>query len=190
MLRYGLRRRDVAELLGKPLNSSGGYSNSTVDRWLAGNHRVPEPFLELLTLKLAGRKERPDAWQRLLRQPVAYASQRELERDLAEVLKDIDRGILPRTPRTARPESLRRAGYLLELIAHFGGDRFAPVREKLLAEAAGLRKRIRGASASEPFRRGDSRPVRRCMDDLARKWRLSRGVDIRRFRQLARTGVV
>jgi transcriptional regulator with XRE-family HTH domain len=40
MLRYGLRRRDVAELLGKPLNSAGGYSNSTIDRWLSGANQV------------------------------------------------------------------------------------------------------------------------------------------------------
>ena len=118
VLRYGLRRRDVADLLGKPLNSAGGYSNSTVDHWLAGRHNVPEHVLMLLEMKLADRVVSDDPWQRLIRQPMPYKSQRELEADLARVLEKLQNGELPSTPRTARPEVLQRAGYWLELIAH------------------------------------------------------------------------
>lgn len=187
MLRYGLRRRDVAGLLGKPLNAAGGYSNSTVDRWLAGDPPVPAPMLELLRLKLAGKPERPDPWQRLIRQPLPYPDLREMERDLAQVMAELDQGKMPKTPRTAHPETLRRAGYLLELIAHFGGARFAPVRDRLLREAEAIRGRIRESPPMEPFRHGEAHREPG-MDDLAHKWWLSRGADLRRFRQLATTG--
>ncbi len=189
MLRFALRRRDVAQLLGKPLNSAGGYSNSTVDSWLSGANRAPEMALELLELKLAGRAEQPDPWQRLIRQPMPYRDQRELEADLAPVLQQIERGHLPRTPRTSRPLVLQRAGYLLELIAHLGGPRFKSYREQLLEEAARLRVQLNNRIETEPLRAGEC--VRsETMDDLARKWGLTRGADIRRFRQLALTGRV
>lgn len=187
MLRYGLRRRDVAELLGKPLNSAGGYSNSTVDRWLSGANQVPDMALELLAFKLVGREGRPDPWQRLIRQPVAYRDQRELETDLAVVLARIARGDIPSTGRTSRPVALQRAGYLLELIAQLGGPRFQPQREKLLEEAARLCARLGDRGQSIPLRANEG-VSGRTMDDLARKWGLSRGADIRRFRQLALSG--
>jgi transcriptional regulator with XRE-family HTH domain len=52
MLRHGLSRRDVARLLGKPLNSARGQSNSTVDSWLSGKTPMPPLAQELLKLKL------------------------------------------------------------------------------------------------------------------------------------------
>lgn len=189
MLRYALRRRDVAELLGKSLNSAGGYSNSTVDRWLSGENQVPEMALELLAMKLGSRAERPDPWQRLVRQPVAYRDQRELEADLSQVLERIVRGEIPRTGRASRPLVLQRAGYLLELIAQLGGPRFQPQRKKLLQEAERLRARLAERNEPAPLRASD-RGTGDTMDDLARKWRLTRGADIRRFRQLALTGHV
>ncbi len=189
MLRHGLRRRDVAELLGKPLNSAGGYSNSTVDRWLSGANQVPDMALELLELKLAGREGRPDRWQRLIRQPLSYQDQRELEADLAPVMEQIERGEMPRTPRSLRPLALQRAGYWLELIAQLGGPRFKPQRDRLLTEAARLRERLHERTEAAPLRAGD-RVDHETMDDLARKWRLTKGADIRRFRQLALTGRV
>lgn len=187
MLRHGLRRRDVAQLLSKPLNSAAGYSNSTVDRWLSGDHRVPELALELLKLKLADRIEADDPWQRLIRQPVPYRTQRELEADLARVLERIEHGELPRTGRIVRPLPLQRAGCWLELVARLGGRRFKPHRDVLLREANRLRARIPENAKPGPLRAGDTRRVK-TMDDLARKWRLTRGADIRRFRQLAHTG--
>jgi hypothetical protein len=189
MLRYALRRRDVAQLLGKPLNSAGGYSNSTVDRWLSGTNRVPEMALELIELKLAGRSERPDPWQRLIRQPIPYRDQRELEADLTLVLERIAQGEMPRTGPASRPLTLQRAGYLLELIAHLGGPRYKPQRERLLEVAARLHERLNRRTRTEPLRAGE-RVQGPTMDDLARKWGLSRGADIRRFRQLALTGQV
>ncbi|MBB6088051.1 hypothetical protein [Wenzhouxiangella marina] len=189
MIRYALRRRDVARLLGKPLNSAEGYSNSTVDRWLSGDNPVPEMALELLTMKLEGREERSDHWQCLIRQPLGYRDQRALEVDLAAVMAQIERGNLPRTGRTSRPEALQRAGYLLELIAQLGGPRFQPHREKLLKEAARLRARLGERRQSVPLRANEA-VHSETMDDLARKWGLSRGADIRRFRQLALSGHV
>ena len=189
MLRYGLRRRDVAQLLGKPLNSASGYSNSTIDRWLSGGNPVPDIALELLELKLVGREGRPDPWKRLIKQPLAYRDQRELEADLAPVMDQIESGQLPRTPRTSRPLALQRAGYLLELIAHLGGPRFKPQRDRLIAEAARLRERITDRTEAGPLRAGEQ-VGDEIMDDLARKWGLTRGADIRRFRQLALTGRV
>lgn len=189
MLRYALRRRDVAQLLGKPLNAAGGYSNSTVDSWLSGTNRVPEMALELIDLKLAGKEEHPDPWQRLIRQPVPYRDQRELEADLAAVLQQLERGQLPRTGRTPGSIVLQRAGYWLELVAHLGGPRYKPQRERLLEEAAQLHKRLNGRIETEPLRVGE-RVEGQTMDDLARKWGLTRGADIRRFRQLALTGRV
>ncbi|QOC24038.1 hypothetical protein IC757_08030 [Wenzhouxiangella sp. AB-CW3] len=189
MLRYGLRRRDVAELLGKPLNSAGGYSNSTVDRWLSGRNQIPDMALELLEMKLADREGRPDPWQRLIRQTLEYRDQRELEADLASVLESIAGGELPRTPKSSRPLALQRAGYLLELIAQLGGPRFKPQRDQLLNEAARLQERLNERTEPGPLRSGDE--VRgETMDDLARKWKLTKGADIRRFRQLALTGHV
>ena len=189
MLRHGLRRRDVAKLLGKPLNAAGGYSNSTVDQWLSGVHQAPGHVLELLELKLAGRQQRPDSWQRLIRQPLPYADQRELERDLARVLEQVAGGELPRTGRVSKALALQRAGYWLELIAQLGGPRFKPHRASLLTEANRLRKRLDNRTQAEPLRAGD--PVNsETQDDLARKWSLTRGTDIQRFRQLALTGHV
>ena len=189
ILRYALRRRDVAELLGKSLNSAGGYSNSTVDRWLSGENQVPDMALELLAMKLEGRAERPDPWQRLIRQPVAYRDQRELEADLAPVLEQIAHGKIPRTGRASRPLVLQRAGYLLELIAQLGGPRFQPQRKELLEEAGRLRVRLGKRGQPEPLRASQRVPVD-TMDDLARKWGLTRGADIQRFRQLALSGHV
>lgn len=189
MIRYGLRRRDVAELLDKPLNSAGGYSNSTVDRWLSGANRIPKMALDLLALKLSDTEERPDPWQRLIRQPLAYRDQRELEADLALVLEQIARGELPRTGRACRTVVLQRAGYLLELVAHLGGPRFQPHRERLLEEAGRLHGRLGENTEPEPLRAGERVPGE-TMDDLARKWGLTRGADIRRFRQLALSGQV
>ena len=40
MLRYRLRRRDLAALLGNRLNAAGGYSRSEVDCWLSGMRNV------------------------------------------------------------------------------------------------------------------------------------------------------
>jgi hypothetical protein len=103
---------------------------------------MPEMAVELLTMKLEGTDEQPDAWQRLIRQPVGYRDQRELEIDLAAVLAQIERGDIPRTGRSSRPATLQRAGYLLELIAQLGGPRFQPHLEKLLKEAALLQARL------------------------------------------------
>lgn len=189
MLRYALRRRDVAELLGKPLNSAGGYSNSTVDRWLSGKTRIPGFALELLELKLAGRAEQLDPWQRLIRQPVPYADQRDMESDLKAVLTGLEQGELPRVGRGSKSVALKRAGYWLELIAQLGGPRFKPWRKPLLDEARRIRERVDQGGSAEPLRAGDRCP-RKTMDDLAIKWGLARGADIRRFRQLARTGTV
>ncbi|TVQ38915.1 MAG: hypothetical protein EA370_05350 [Wenzhouxiangella sp.] len=174
---------------GSTEKASVGYSNSTVDRWLSGTNQVPEMALELIDLKLAGKEEHPDPWQRLIRQPMPYADQRELEADLAAVLQQIERGQLPRTGRTSRPLVLQRAGYWLELIAHLGGPRFKPQRERLLEEAAKLGKRLNGRVEPEPLRAGQ-RVQGPIIDDLAKKWGLTRGADIRRFRQLALTGHV
>lgn len=50
--KHGLKGRDIAQLLGKPLNSSNGYSNRTVDHWLDGSRACPAMAIELLRLKL------------------------------------------------------------------------------------------------------------------------------------------
>lgn len=189
MLRYALRRRDVAGLLGKPLNSAGGYSNSTVDRWLDGKNPIPGVALELLELKLADRDERLDPWQRLIRQPVPYADQRDMEADLKAVLACLERGGIPRVGRGSKSVALKRAGYWLELIAQLGGPRFRPWRQPLLTEARRIRRRLGEAGLLEPLRAGDRRP-RETMDDLALKWGLAPGADISRFRRLALTGRV
>lgn len=52
MTRHRLSRRRVAELLGKPLSSSGGRGNSTVDAWLSGRNPCPDWAVELLRYKL------------------------------------------------------------------------------------------------------------------------------------------
>lgn len=189
MLRHMLRRRDLAQLLGKPLNSAGGYSNSTVDRWLSRDNPVPAMVIELLELKLAGRADRVDPWQRLIRQPVPYADLRELEQDLARVMARVERGEIPRTGRLKQSLPLRRAGYWLELMAHLGGPRLKPQRGALLAEARKLHNKAGAPGSVAPLRAGDRRP-RKSLDDLARKWGLAPGADIARFRQLARTGHV
>lgn len=85
--------------------------------------------------------------------------------------------------------AMRRAGYWLELIAQLGGSRFRAYRQDLLDEARRLRERLDGMEPVEPLRAGDPR-LRETMDDLARKWGLAPGADIRRFRQLTHTGVV
>jgi len=189
MLRHGLRRRDVAKLLGKPLNAGGGYSNSTVDRWLSGGNRMPRPLLELLELKLGEAETDVDAWQRLIRQPVPYVDERDMERDLARVIDRVARGDIPRSGRLKKELPLRRAGYWLELMGHLGGARLREQRIALLAEARRLRHRVGPAESIEPLRAGDSRPSE-TQDDLARAWGLAPGADIARFRQLARSGHV
>ena len=189
MLRYALRRRDVAALLGKPLNSAGGYSNSTIDRWLGGKSRIPGFALELLELKLADRDEQLDPWQRLIRQPVPYADQREMEADLKLVLTCLEQGELPRTGRGGKPVALKRAGYWLELLAQLGGPRFKPWRQVLLREARRIQERVGETGSIEALRAGDTRPGK-TMDDLAIKWGLAPGADISRFRQIAQTGTV
>lgn len=189
MLHHGLKRRDVAHLLGKTLNAGGGYSNSTVDRWLSGKNRMPEPMLELLELKLRGSADQSDAWQRLIQQPLPYTDQREMERDLARVLEHVADGDLPRIGRLKKPLPLRRAGYLLELMGHLGGPRLKGQRHALLAQARRLRDRVGAPASVEPLRAGDTRN-RETQDDLARDWGLAPGADIARFRQLARTGHV
>lgn len=189
MLQYGLRRRDVARLLGKTLNAGGGYSNSTVDSWLSGKNRMPEPMLELLDLKLGGRANQSEAWQRLIQQPLPYTDQREMERDLACVMDRVAHGDVPRVGRLKKPLPLRRAGYLLELMGHLGGPRLSGQRKALLTAARHLRDRVGVLDSIEPLRSGDSRQ-RETRDDLARDWGLAPAADISRFRQLARTGHV
>jgi hypothetical protein len=189
MLHYGLGRRDLAKLLGKPLNSAGGYSNSTIDQWLSGKNRVPKLALELLRLKLKGRRRATSAWPRLLRQPLPYASQREMETDLASAMNELKRGQLPELGRFRAEVPLRRAGYLLELTSHFGGPTYAALRDQLLEQASVLHQRLPSSQTMATFREGDQ-PRTSLMDDLARRWGLSAGTDVRRFRQLARTGHV
>lgn len=189
MLRYGLSRRDAAKLLGKPLNSAGGYSNSTVDSWLSGKNRVPKAVLELLRLKLKGRKSATSAWPRLLHQPLPYASQRELEADLAGALNELKQGQLPDLGRVRAQAPLRRAGYLFELTSHFGGPAYQGLRDQMLERAQLLRQRLPQTPVVVTFRAGDQ-PRDFLMDDLARRWGLSAGTDVRRFRQLAQTGHV
>lgn len=189
MLQHGLRRRDVARLLGKPLNAGGGYSNSTVDRWLSGGNRMPRPLLELLELKLGEADTEVDPWQRLIRQPAPYADQRDMEHDLAWVIDRVARGDIPRSGRLKKNLALRRAGYWLELMGHLGGTRLQDQRNALLAEARRLRQRVGPAGSIEPLRAGDLRP-RETRDDLARAWGLAPGADIARFRQLVKTGHV
>jgi transcriptional regulator with XRE-family HTH domain len=189
MLRHGLSRRDVARLLGKPLNSARGQSNSTVDSWLSGKTPMPPLAQELLKLKLRGRKPTQDPWQRLLTQPLPYASQRELETDLAEVLKDIRQGQLPDLRKFRAQPALRRAGYLFELTSHFGGPVYERQRTRLQARAQQLRARLTQTPAPVSFR-ADDKPRECLMDDLAARWKLAAGTDVRRFRQLARTGHV
>jgi len=189
MLHHGLKRRDVARLLGKTLNAGGGYSNSTIDSWLSGRNRMPEPMLELLELKLGGSADQSEAWQRLIQQPLPYTDQREMERDLARVLEQAAHGDLPRLGRLKKPLPLRRAGYLLELMGHLGGPRHEGQRRELLSQARRLRDRVGVPASIEPLRAGDTR-TRETEDDLAREWGLAPGADIARFRQLARTGHV
>lgn len=205
MLHHDLKRRDVARLLGKRLNSGGGYSNSTVDSWLSGKNRMPEPMLELLKLKLGESADcedrrnddrndnchnnRPEAWQRLIQQPLAYRDQRAMERDLAQVINRVAHGDVPNVGRLKKQLPLRRAGYLLELMGHLGGTRLEAQRKALLAEARRLHERVGVPDSIEPLRAGDSRP-RETRDDLAREWGLAPGADIARFRQLVRTGHV
>jgi transcriptional regulator with XRE-family HTH domain len=189
MLQHGLKRRDVARLLGKALNAGGGYSNSTVDRWLSGKNRMPKAMLELLELRLGSTADRSEAWQRLIQQPLPYSDQRAMERDLAIVLDQVARGHLPRVGRLKKPLPLRRAGYLLELMGHLGGPRLEGQRKALLAQARLLRDRVGEPVSIQPLRAGDPRK-RETQDDLARDWGLAPGADIARFRQLARTGQV
>lgn len=194
MLRYDLSRRDVARLLNKPLNSARGYSNSTVDNWLSGKTAVPPLALELLRLKLRGRKQVKNPWHRLLRQPLPYASQRELETDLAEALRDLKQGHLPNLGQVRAPAPLRRAGYLLDLATHFGGPAYEGQRARMQVLTQQLRAhlqqtQVQQTSVPVSFR-VDDQPRAFLMDDLAASWGLAAGTDVRRFRQLARTGHV
>jgi transcriptional regulator with XRE-family HTH domain len=189
MLRYGLSRRDVARLLEKPLNSARGYSNSTVDNWLSGKTPISPLALELLRLKLKGRKPIKDPWQRLLRQPEPYSSQRELETDLADALNDLKAGQLPDLGRVRAQAPLRRAGYLFDLTTHFGGPAYEGLREQMQARAKQLHQRLGQIPVVVTFR-ADDRPREFLMDDLAAHWGLAAGTDVRRFRQLAKTGHV
>ena len=129
------------------------------------------------------------AWQRLINQSPPYQDQRELEQDLAPVLEHIAAGAMPCTQGLLDQLSVQRAGYWLEIIAHLGGPRFKPHRSRLLAEAERLYQRMNTDAPTEPLRAGEqvSSPT---LDDLARKWHLTRGADIQRFRQLAHTGHV
>ncbi|MDZ7789942.1 MAG: hypothetical protein U5L08_05490 [Xanthomonadales bacterium] len=52
-----------------------------------------ERGLPLLEVKLADRPELPDAWQRLVRQPVPYANPRDMEGDLRVVLANVERSL-------------------------------------------------------------------------------------------------
>jgi hypothetical protein len=140
-------------------------------------------------LKLRSRKPVNNAWQRLLRQPLPYASQRELEGDLAAALNELKQGRLPDLGRVRAHAPLRRAGYLLELTSHFGGPTYAGLREQMLERARQLRQRLPQMPVVVTFRAGDQ-PRSFLMDDLARHWGLAAGTDVRRFRQLARTGHV
>jgi hypothetical protein len=125
----------------------------------------------------------------LLRQPLPYASQRELDTDLADALKELKQGQLPDLGRIRAQTPLRRAGYLFELAAHFGGPAYETLREQMLERARQLRRRLSQTPAGVTFRAGD-RPRDVLMDDLARRWGLAAGTDVRRFRQLARSGHV
>lgn len=130
-----------------------------------------------------------DPWQRLIRQPLPYADEREMERDLAQVMEQVARGHVPRSGRLKSTLPIRRAGYWLELMGHLGGPRLQAQRKALLAEARRLHERIGPPDSIEPLRAGDSRP-RETQDDIARDWGLAPGANIARFRQLARTGHV
>lgn len=189
MFRHGLSRRDVARLLSKPLNSARGQSNSTIDSWLSGKSSVPTLALEFLRLKLKGRKPFQDPWQRLLRQSLPYASQRELEVDLSDALKELKQGKFPDLRKFRAQPSLRRAGYLYDLTSHFGGPAYERQRARLQARAEQLRARLPQAAVPVTFRE-DDQPREFLMDDLAARWGLAAGTDVRRFRQLARTGHV
>lgn len=57
-----LTRKRTAELLGMPLNASGGYSNSTLDGWLRNARSCPRWPLELLQLKLKLMPDLPEGW--------------------------------------------------------------------------------------------------------------------------------
>lgn len=194
MLRYDLSRRDVARLLNKPLNSARGYSNSTVDNWLSGKTAMSPLASELLKLKLKGREQVRNPWQRLLHQPLPYNSQREMEADLAEALQDIKQGHLPNLGKVRAQAPVRRAGYLLDLASHFGGPAYEEQRAQMQARIQHLRARLQQApvqNASAPVTfRADDQPREFLMDDLAANWGLAAGTDVRRFRQLAQTGHV
>ena len=145
--------------------------------------------LELLELKRVDEPIWLDRWERLIRQPIPYIDQRELEQDLGVVLEQIAVGNIPPVGNLTNQAALRRAGYWLEIIAHLGGPRFQPHRARLLAEAKRLHERIDPGGPAELLRAGEE-VKSHTLDDLARKWHLTRGADLRRFRQLAQTGSV
>jgi len=112
-----------------------------------------------------------------------------MERDLAHVFTSLENGRVPKTGRSIEPMALRRAGYWLELIAQLGGPRLILNRDALMHEAGRLHRRLFEFREPAQLLAADSRNGT-TMDDLARKWGLTSGTDIRRFRQLALTGHV
>lgn len=52
MKRQKLKRRDVADILRKPLNCSNGYSNSTIDGWLSDRRVMPQMAFDLIDLRI------------------------------------------------------------------------------------------------------------------------------------------
>ena len=189
MLDRGLRRRDVAALLGKPLNSAKGQSNSTVDSWLSGTNPVPQAAFELLRLKAKKKARKVNPWTNLAYQYALYPTQREFERDLSKALEQLKGERRLQFGHVRSEEARRRLGYLVELVAMQGGSAFQKFRPELLQKARKWREQLPSAPENRraPFRVGGSRP-QVLFDDLAARWGLSAGTDLRRFRQLARTG--
>lgn len=146
-------------------------------------------LLERLELKRVDEPVWLDRWERLIGQPIPYTDQRALEQDLGVILEQIAAGNIPPVGKLTNQTALRRAGYWLEIIAHLGGPRFQPHRARLLAEAGRLYERIDSGGPAEPLRAGEE-VKSHTLDDLARKWHLTRGADLQRFRQLAQTGSV
>ncbi len=191
MLAHRLRRKDVALLLDKPLNSAKGRSNSTVDSWLSGTNPVPRTAMELLRLKVGKKARALTPWQGLAYQHEAYPTQREFERDLSKALDQLRGDRLPQFGRVRSKDAVKRLGYLLELTAMQGGNGFEKARPRLLQKARKWREQLAQESQNQPtaFRAGAATP-RALFDDLAARWGLASGTDLRRFRQLARTGHV
>ncbi len=191
MLDRGLRRRDVASLLDKPLNSAKGQSNSTVDSWLSGANPVPQNALELLRLKAKKKARKVNPWTSLAYQYGLYPTQREFEQDLSKALEQLKGERLPQFGHVRSEQARRRLGYLVELVAMQGGSAFEKSRPKLLEKARKWRQKLPQAPQNQraPFRVAGGKP-QVLFDDLADRWGLAAGTDLRRFRQLARTGHV